>query len=270
MKFELKPMSFGEVLDGAFKVFRSNLGLFLTIEALFSLPTNLVSRWLQQAQGTMGRGSLAPGYGPAMLLIFALAFVTWGAMTAAAVQTVTGESTSLGKALSRYFRVFWPILGASIIFIIAGTLWTMLLIIPGIVYYLRRALYYPVLMVEGGTAGNALRRSKALVKGKNGKGRMDRVFGASLVFGVLSWALVFGVGMLIPAAIKATLVGGVLSAIPQIIIGPLLPISLVLIYFDARVRDEGYDLELRAQAAGIAPAPPAAPLPGAAGPAGPA
>jgi hypothetical protein len=53
--------------------------------------------------------------------------------------------------------------------------------------------------------------------------------------------------------------------IPEILTGALLPISLVLVYFDARVRDEGYDLELRAQAAGAAPPPPATSLPGAAG-----
>ena len=61
MKFELKPMSFGEVLDGAFKVFRSNLGLFLSIEALFSLPTILVSRWLAQAQAADRARTLAAG-----------------------------------------------------------------------------------------------------------------------------------------------------------------------------------------------------------------
>jgi hypothetical protein len=43
MRFELKPMSFGEVLDGAFKIFRSNLVLFLGIEGLFSLPVSLIS-----------------------------------------------------------------------------------------------------------------------------------------------------------------------------------------------------------------------------------
>jgi len=267
MRFELKPMSFGEVLDGAFKVFRSNLGLFLSIEALFSLPSVFIQTWIKHAQETLPRGELPSGYVPAMLVLLVCAALLWGAVNAAAVQAVIGEPTSVGKALSRYFKVFWQSAGASLLAGLIGGLWSLLLVIPGVVYYLRRALYWPVLIVEGGGASNSLRRSYTLVKGKDGKGRLDRVFGATVVFGVLGWALVFGVGMLVPVGLKATLIGTIATAIPQIIIGPLLPIALVLIYFDARVRDEGYDLELRVQAAGAAPAPPAAPMPGAAGPA---
>jgi hypothetical protein len=271
MRFELKPMSFGEVLDGAFKVFRSNLGLFIGIEALFSLPSVLITTWVKHAQETLPRGELPSGYLPAMLVLLVCAALLWGAVNAAAVQAVIGEPTSIGKALSRYFKVFWQSAGASLLAGLIGSLWSLLLVIPGVIYYLRRALYWPVLIVEGGTAGNSLKRSRTLVAGKEGKGgRLDRVFGATVVFGVLGWALVLGVGMLVPVGLKATLIGGIATAIPQIVIGPLLPIALVLIYFDARVRDEGYDLELRAQAAGAAPAPPAAPMPGAAGPAGPA
>jgi hypothetical protein len=275
MKFELKPMSFGEVLDGAVKVFRANLLLFLSIEALFSLPAYLLSSWIGRVLGSVKPAQpgahLRSGFvfaGLASLLIYVFFFAAWAMMKAAAVQTVTGEPTSVRKALSRWFRVFWPTVGATVIAMIVGGLWGLLLLVPGVIYYLRRSLYFPVLLVEGGTAGNALTRSKVLVMGKNGKGRLDRVFGATVVFGVLSWVVSFGLGMLIPASLKGTVVGSVVNAIPQILTGPLLPISLVLIYFDARVRDEGYDLELRARAAGATPAPPTASLAGAAAPSG--
>jgi hypothetical protein len=203
-----------------------------------------------------------------MLVLLTFSLLRWGAANAAAVQAITGEPTSLGKALSRYFKLFWVTAGASLLVGLIGSLWGLLFIIPGVVYYLRRSLYWPVLLVEGGTASNALARSRALVKGKNGKGRMDRIFGASLLLGALTWVLIWGVGMLIPAGLSKTMVGGVVSLLPQMIIGPLFPISLVLIYFDARIRDEGYDLELRAQAAGAGVAPTVAPMAGAAGPAG--
>jgi uncharacterized membrane protein len=268
MRFELKPMSFGEVLDGAFKVFRSNLKLFLSIELLLALPSVLIQAWMRSAQAAMPNHALPPGYGPAMLVLLVFSLLRWGAANAAAVQAVTGEPTSLGKALSRYFSLFWVTTGASLLAGLIGGLWSLLFVIPGVVYYLRRSLYWPVLMVEGGTAVNALNRSKALVKGKNGKGRMDRIFGASMLFGVLTWVLIWGLGMLIPAGLSKTLIGTAVSLLPQMIIGPLFPISLVLIYFDARIRDEGYDLELRAKAAGAVVAPAAAPMSGMAGPAG--
>jgi hypothetical protein len=265
MKFELKPMSFGEVLDGAFKVFRSNLGLFLSIELLLATPTIVVQAWIRVAQAQMLHRGLPPGYFPGISVIFAFGLLRWGAANAAAVQVITGEPTSLGKAVSRYFKVFGVTLGASFLVGLIGSLWGLLFIIPGVIYYLRRSLYWPVLMVEGGTAANALARSRALVKGKNGKGRMDRIFGASLLFGVLTWVLIWGLGLLIPAGLSKTMIGGVVSLLPQMILGPLFPISLVLIYFDARIRDEGYDLELRAKAAGAGIVPTAAPMSGAAG-----
>jgi hypothetical protein len=265
MKFELKPMSFGEVLDGAFKVLRSNLVLFLSIEALFSLPTSLVSTWSVQAAAVHRRQPFGPHLYVTTLVTIVLSFLAWGASSAAAVQTVFGEPTSVRKALARYFRVFWPTFGASVVIMFIGGLCSLLLVFPGIVYYLRRSLYWPVLIVEGGTTPDALMRSKVLVMGKNKKGRLDRVFGATVVFGAFVWVLIFGIGMLIPAGLKNTFVGGMLRMVPAIVTGPLLPISLVLIYFDARVRDEGYDLELRAQAARAAPPSTPASLPGAAG-----
>src|SRR5215831_9856889 len=111
MKFELKPMSFGEVLDGAFKVFRSNLRLFLSIEALFSLPAYLFSSWMTDRLGSVNPPQLS-AHSPSLLfrvglLTYASFFLSWGVMKAAAVQTVTGEPTNAGKALWRYLRVFW-------------------------------------------------------------------------------------------------------------------------------------------------------------------
>jgi hypothetical protein len=254
MRFDLKPLSFGEVLDGSFKIFRGNLGLFLTVALVFNGPTVLVSAWLRIAQQGVPAGKLPSGYGMAMLVILAASLLLWGTMTAAAVQVVTNEPTSLGKSFSRFARILGPaVVGAFLLFIFTG-LFALLLLIPGIIYFLGRGLFLPVLLVEGGKGGASLKRSKQLV-GKIRKGRMDRMFGASLVFGVLSWALIWGIGLLIPAGLKTTFAGAVLGLLPQIVLAPLLPIAYVLIYFDARIRDEGYDLELRAKEAGAGAAP---------------
>jgi hypothetical protein len=232
MRFELKPLSFGEVLDGSFKIFRSNLGLFLGVALVFNGPTVLVSAWLRLAQQGVPPGKLPPGFGISMLLIMVAGILLWGTMTATAVQVVTGEPTGLGKALQRFLGILGPTIVATLLAGLIGGLWSLLLVIPGVIYFLGRGLFLPVLLVEGGT------------------GRMDRMFGASLVFGILNWALIWGVGLLIPAGLKTTFAGAIVGLLPQIVLAPLLPIALVLIYFDARIRDEGYDLELRAKAGG--------------------
>jgi len=252
MNLDLKPLSFGEVLDGSFKIYRNNLGLFLSIAAVFAVPALVPSAWLQQNQIVRG-APIPPGYFAALFLSLAFYIPLWGVTNAAAVQVVTGEPTSLRKAFARYRPILWPSLGALLLVTIFASLWAILLVIPGVVYYLRRSLIWPVLLIEGGTATNAMKRSKALVVGKNG-GRLDRIFGASMIFAALNWVIIWGVGLLVPAGLKATLIGVLLRLLPQFLIHPLLPIALVLIYYDARIRDEGYDLELRAKAAGAVPA----------------
>jgi hypothetical protein len=248
MRFELKPLSFGEVLDGSFKIYRSNVGLFLGIALVFNVPVTAISAWIRVAQHGLPPGQLPPGFGIWMVLLMAGSVLVWGVETAAAVQVVLGEPTSLGKAVRRFMAVIGATFIASILMAVIGMLCTLALVIPGIIYFLRRGLYLPVLLVEGGSGPASLKRSKVLVRGTRG-GRMDRVFGVSLVFGALSWALVGGLGILIPASVKMTYVGSLLSLLPHLLLAPLFPISMVLIYFDARVRDEGYDLELRAQEA---------------------
>ena len=251
MRFELKPLSFGEVLDGAFKIFRANLRTFLTIALVFNFPSLLLSSWLRVAQQATP-GKLPPGYALASIPVACIAILLWGTMIAAAVQVIAGEPTSLGKAWARFRAILGPAVKASFLVVFIGALWSLLLIIPGVIYFLRRALYMPALLIEGGTATASIERSKTLV-GKGRKGRMDRVFGASFVFGVLSWVLIWGIGLVIPAGLKVTFVGVAVTLIPQVLLAPLLPIALVLIYFDARIRDEGYDLELRAKEVGAAP-----------------
>jgi hypothetical protein len=247
MRFELKPLTFGEVLDGSFKILRSNLGLFFGIAVAFDGPLLVASALMGASQAQLAAGKHPPA-GPVLLgvlVILAASLLLWGTMTAAAVQVVSGETTSLGKALKRFLGVLEPAIGATILMFLIGTLCTLALIIPGIIYFLGRVLYLPVLLVERGSGSGSLKRSKQLVKG-----RLDRVFGIGLLFGVVSWALRWGVGMLIPAGLKVTFVGMLVGLLPQLVAAPLYPIAIVLIYFDARIRDEGYDLELRAKEAG--------------------
>jgi hypothetical protein len=259
MRFELKPLSFGEVIDGAFKILRSNLKLFLGTTLLFQLPSMWGAAMLQSTGAQMraaaahvagARPGLPSGFWPISLLVMATYFVMWGTITAATIQLVSGEETSFGKAFRRFRTVCASALGTSFIFMIGTILFSFLLLVPGIVYALRRSLFLPVLLVEGTTGPQSLDRSRALVKG--GGGRMGRIFVTNLLIVVLGSAFNWGVGMLIPGSLRGTFVGAFLTMVPQVIITPVYVIALVLIYYDARVRDEGYDLELRAQGAGVA------------------
>jgi hypothetical protein len=119
-------------------------------------------------------------------------------------------------------------------------------------WWLSWAVAIPATVIEGGGLRASLRRSRVLTKGSRG-----RIFIICLLMIVLTWivstliqlpilafvgfralhqpANISPIGQAIAAA------GGFLSAS---LVGPLLTIALTLIYYDQRVRKEGFDLQL--------------------------
>lgn len=127
----------------------------------------------------------------------------------------------------------------------------------------RLSLLYPVLIVEGVGPVDALRRSYRLVKG-----RWWRVFGtmllAALVTGIV--AQIAALPFALPGNIFGAAIGVVFVTIGSVIAGiittPLTANVQTLLYFDGRIRSEGYDLEVMTRdvlSGGERPAPPAAP-----------
>jgi uncharacterized membrane protein len=126
---------------------------------------------------------------------------------------------------------------------------------------LRYALALPACVVENTPARASLRRAIDLSKGARG-----RIFVLGLLVAVIKIGLV-GITQIF------TIVGVVknhgeisagLSAISQIIgfftntfLGPIYATGVTLMYYDQRVRKEGFDIEWMMQAAGLTPPPPA-------------
>jgi len=150
-----------------------------------------------------------------------------------------------------------------------------LLMVPAIIYgilmSLRYSLAVPACVVEDMKAGDAIRRSIALARDAWG-----RILLLALLVGIIKGGIV----MLTQAFIFVTafkhpgqLPGPGISAISQVIafftnsfLGPIWAAGITLLYFDQRVRKEGFDIEWMMQAAGMtAPATQALPQdPGAA------
>jgi hypothetical protein len=119
-------------------------------------------------------------------------------------------------------------------------------------WWLAWAVAIPVTVLEGGGLRTSLRRSKSLTKGSRG-----RIFLICLLMIVLTWVvsaliqtpIFIFVGLrslqqptnIGPVGQAIASAGGFLSAS---LVGPLLTIALTLIYYDQRVRKEGFDLQL--------------------------
>jgi hypothetical protein len=128
-------------------------------------------------------------------------------------------------------------------------------------WWLRWSLVVPVTVLEGGRLRVSMRRSKALTHDRRG-----RVFLVYVLIVALTW--IVGIICQIPFYVTmgshgfrrtgligqtARLLQATGSFVSASLVGALLTIALTLIYYDERVRREGFDMQLMMSA--IEPAP---------------
>jgi hypothetical protein len=115
----LRPLSFGEILDGAFTLYRRN---FVTFAVTALIPAVIMAAVL----AFMGVGlfqGLASGDRPSMfgmLMLFGLVgglvfLAMWGALAREASQSYTGQPTSVGDGFSAGLRAALPLIGAGFV-----------------------------------------------------------------------------------------------------------------------------------------------------------
>lgn len=119
----LRPLSFGEILDGAFSLYRRN---FVTFAVTALIPTGLMIAGFALMGGAgiaaMSSEGTPASVGPAMyagLVVMVVALVgfmvMYGALTRQAAQSYTGQPTSVGDGMRAGLRSVLPLLGAAII-----------------------------------------------------------------------------------------------------------------------------------------------------------
>jgi membrane-anchored glycerophosphoryl diester phosphodiesterase (GDPDase) len=118
--------------------------------------------------------------------------------------------------------------------------------------YARLSFATAALVVEGQKYFGALKRSWSLSAGHGW-----RVVGIMLLMGVIVAVLSLSIGSALNAAVMviiktgrpalAAAITGTVSAIISIILDPLASIILIVLYYDLRIRKEGFDLQILAQ-----------------------
>jgi hypothetical protein len=191
-----------------------------------------------------------------------------GAMSQAISQRYHGREASLRDAYSVGLRRYWRVLVATLvqmvaIFIVSIGL-VLLIWIPCVNFVailgwlailiflmIRWSLLHPVAVLERAGPIQALRRSWRLTAGF-----FWRTFAVSLLSSILGWVLaavplyliqvvlipLSFVNILLVSAIQS-----VVSTIGQILVSPISIGILTLLYYDLRIRKEGYDVELLVQ-----------------------
>lgn len=240
MAYEIRALSFSEILDQGFRLVRNHFILLAGAGLVLYVPLTFVSQWMAAEMETAASSPDAAlrvgliGMGIGLVSILLSPIVT-AAVTYALGEVYLGRAVTLGQALRRATSVFLPLMGTFFLYTLAVAGGFILLIIPGLYFMLAFMLVNQVVVLEGRYGLNALKRSRELMRGNLARG--FGVFAASfLIMAVLSTGVEI-------TLISVPVIYPVASAVVQAAGFAFYSAVGVLLYFDIRCRKEAFDLE---------------------------
>ena len=248
----LEPMTAGMILDRSFRLYAQNFALMIGLTAIVHVPILMLTVGapiLQYSSNILGvLASLVGLLGVLLGMLIVTPLVT-GAATKAVSEKYLGSEVTALSALKFAWHYVWTLLLVQLVvgLIVFGGL--LLLIVPGILWMLSYSLVVPVAVLENSSNRAEIRhRSWELVRGNRGK-----VFVVMLVV-VLAQILLGGSGSLFiqmsygPESEMGSILSGIFSGIAGMLTYPLQAIAVTLLYYDLRIRKEGFDLEMLSRA----------------------
>ena len=283
----IRARSVGELLDGAFRLYREDLGLYMFTAIVASVPMSLFTVLSLTASDTFGSTAAILVVLPFALLV---TVALWTALVHQMSERLDGREPAFGpsvrRAVSLFLRVTWATILANVVLfgamsvgivlvtlvgfvgafflpplvsvIVASVIGVAVMVLLGLRALTGIVLFLPGIVVEGLTGFESLKRSFALAKGGYLRILSALVFAwILLLVPVLGAYFVTGTTrtLIDPEAASSGVVGVGQIVVQQLLVlistgftTPFLAACILLLYFDQRVRLEAYDLQAEAEA----------------------
>ncbi len=269
----MHAMSFTDIIDGMFTLYRSHFSLYLGIGIVYIVIGFVRDQTYMYILIKNGMQDT-----PAMLFYFFLStfllslFIN-GALVYATSQVFLEKDITARNALQEPLKCFIPLLGSSLLWIlvVCGTFVTIIGIPFSIYFGVLWGLYSIPILFEKTSATAAFRRSAELVKGSWWRvfGIMVAIFIISVMLSIIlqtTFQLIFSFVSKTPAVENPTLLESIrLAFLPNpndigwfmysfrllvslclaALLMPIGSIGSTLLYFDLRIRKEAYDIEMQ-------------------------
>jgi len=239
----LRPRSGPELIDAAFVVFRSHYTELVAAMSAFLVPAAVLALLFPADLGTLAE------------LVFRLMSIpAGGAAIVIASDSYIGREVSVGRAVRAATSRWLSLWGAGIMQGLIAFVGFLLLIIPGFIFFAWAFAMPQIVMLEGSGASESFTRSRELARGN-----VLRILGTIGLTTLVVFILVAALGLVI-GAVGGMAVSGqsrlvdAASNVIFILVYPVVPVVSTLLYYDQRIRKEGFDLELLAQSLDAAPA----------------
>jgi len=247
MRYEIRAMSFSEILDTGFRLLRDHFVVLLGIGFVLYGPMALIGEAALDLNQS-GRTGLALAAYSLLLVLFALfAPIVQGAMTLAIAERYLGGQMGFVESYRGSLRRTLALVGTYLLLGLGTIAGFILLVIPGFYLIVAWMLTSQIVMLEEIAGPSALGRSWRLLKGN-----MLRALGVSVVAALIMGLLTASLQFLLSGV---AVVGSIASAIAQSASLIYYTAVSVVLYFDLRCRKENFDIEMLAQAVEAADAP---------------
>lgn len=176
------------------------------------------------------------------LLYMMGAFLVSGALTVALSDICLGNQPAVRRSFARILggNRWWYLTSTTLLYSVAVGLGTVLLLLPGLWLMMRGFFIAIIVALEGRRNRDAIRRSIALSKGQGA-----RIIGLILPSYLL--IMLFTMGLTIVAVTLPPLAASVVTVLGNFVVlatlSPAMALTLVLLYYDQRVRRESYDAQ---------------------------
>jgi hypothetical protein len=278
----VRPLNLGETLDASIKIVRARWRTLATVMVVVALPIQLLDLLIISSTTEVyevGTGFSSDGadsgttysdegaYIAGQLVIQLLAVAGYLIGTVACYRAIAdsylGRPTSARESLGFAARRAGTTLWLTVLLVLGLVCAFIALVVPGIWLLVAWSVAIPVLLVEGRGGAAALKRSFGLVQ-ERWWATAGRLVVAYILVSVVTGVLT--VVLLAPAiwAVDDTSFGAlvlehVANFAVSLLTTPFLAAVITLVYFDLRVRKEGFDLALLAERMGAGPAEAPAP-----------
>ncbi len=242
--YQFQPMGVRQIFLSALRHYRVNFVKLVGIAAPGTLIGGLAFQavWLLCAE--IGKTEYLQFLGTQYIALIAFqSSIVTAAGVVVISENLLGKLVSVGQAYSRILNSLFPLLGALLLFTFAISI-GLIVVIPGIVAYVWFCLAAPVVIIEREGGFGALKRSRVLVKGFFQK---TFILVVSLT-GVQTFVALFPLILsLANSSILLSSLFSLFSLCLLLLIEPFKIISTTMLYYDLRVRKEGYNLQVLAQ-----------------------
>ena len=258
---ELRPLSFGELLDRTFSYYRKHFWVFVGIMAIPQI-FNVAQTLAVSAMSRLGPEGpwlavFALAFGLTALIYLLASFLAYAALVFAVSEIHLGGTITIRAAYQRTRARLGSLfnLGFSMFLRIFGCAITIILLPVAVLMLFWYTLAWHALLLENIGARQAFKRSRLLTRGQVG-----RIFLIFILMAIVTWAAILVLqGPFLAAGLLMTsqeievpywldVLSNITAGLATALTGPLAGIALVLLYYDVRVRKEGYDLQLMMEA----------------------